>query len=74
MSFNPVNYQTNLTENTCVSWQDGGPLCDPDSWFQGHGVWHFACAVAEWFVFLYLRSEKVHDPNAIQERVETMDC
>jgi len=55
-------------------WQDGGPLCDPDSWFQGHGVWHFACAVAEWFVFLYLRSEKVHDPNAIQERIEKMDC
>ncbi len=24
----------------------GGPLCDPDSWFQGHGVWHVLTAVA----------------------------
>lgn len=24
----------------------GGPLCDPDSWFQGHGLWHILTAVA----------------------------
>ncbi len=24
----------------------GGPLCDPDSWFQGHGVWHVLTAAA----------------------------
>lgn len=24
----------------------GGPLCDPDSLFQAHGVWHMASAVA----------------------------
>lgn len=30
----------------------GGPLCDPDSWFQGHGVWHVltALALALWAV------------------------
>ncbi len=24
----------------------GGPLCHPDSWFQGHAVWHLATAAA----------------------------
>lgn len=24
----------------------GGPLCDPDSWIQGHGVWHVLTAAA----------------------------
>lgn len=24
----------------------GGPWCQPDSWFQGHGVWHVLTAVA----------------------------
>lgn len=24
----------------------GGPLCDPGSWFQGHGVWHVLTAIA----------------------------
>jgi hypothetical protein len=24
----------------------GGPLCDPRSWFQGHGVWHVMTAIA----------------------------
>jgi hypothetical protein len=24
----------------------GGPLCDPGSWFQPHGVWHLGAAVA----------------------------
>jgi len=30
----------------------GGPLCDPDSWFQGHGVWHVltGLALALWAV------------------------
>ncbi|HNE88522.1 MAG: hypothetical protein U0R27_09085 [Candidatus Nanopelagicales bacterium] len=30
----------------------GGPICDPDSWFQGHGVWHVltALALALWAV------------------------
>jgi hypothetical protein len=30
----------------------GGPLCEPDSWFQGHGVWHVltASALALWAV------------------------
>jgi hypothetical protein len=30
----------------------GGPLCDPQSWFQGHGVWHVltAAALALWAV------------------------
>lgn len=24
----------------------GGPLCHPQSWFQGHGVWHLLTAIA----------------------------
>ncbi len=30
----------------------GGPLCEPTSWFQGHGVWHVltALALALWAV------------------------
>jgi hypothetical protein len=37
--------------------QTGRPLCDPYSWFQGHGVWHLLSAVAAGFTFLYLRTE-----------------
>lgn len=36
----------------------GRPLCDPDSVFQGHAVWHLlAMALTPFFVFLYLRDE-----------------
>jgi hypothetical protein len=36
----------------------GGPLCDPDSWLQGHAVWHVLCAGAAGCLYLYLRSER----------------
>ncbi|MGH0037487.1 MAG: ceramidase domain-containing protein [Myxococcota bacterium] len=38
--------------------QNGGVLCDPDSWLQGHAVWHLGCAVATGFLYLYMRSER----------------
>lgn len=37
--------------------QTAAPLCDPNSLLQGHAIWHLLCAVATWFIFLYLRSE-----------------
>ena len=37
----------------------GGPLCDPESWIQGHAIWHLLCACAAGAVFLYYRSEHV---------------
>lgn len=36
----------------------GRPLCDPNSLFQGHAIWHLlAMALTPFFVFLYLRDE-----------------
>jgi hypothetical protein len=32
-------------------------FCDPDSWLQGHALWHLLCAVAAGFLYLYYRSE-----------------
>jgi len=32
---------------------DGGPLCFPESPFQGHGLWHVLNAVSAGFIFLY---------------------
>lgn len=37
----------------------GGPFCDPESWIQGHAIWHLLCALAAGAVFLYYRSEDV---------------
>ncbi len=40
-----------------LSWT-GAPLCDPNSWLQGHIFWHIlAMGLTPFFVFLYLRSE-----------------
>ncbi|GBG32312.1 Alkaline ceramidase [Hondaea fermentalgiana] len=30
-----------------------GWICDPDSLFQGHAVWHLLCGLASWLIFLY---------------------
>jgi hypothetical protein len=30
-----------------------GVLCQPDSWFQGHAVWHILGAVAAWYLLLH---------------------
>lgn len=35
----------------------GGALCDPDSWIQGHAVWHLLCAAAAGCLFAYFLSE-----------------
>lgn len=32
-------------------------LCAPDSWLQGHAVWHILAALATLFVYLFFRSE-----------------
>jgi len=34
-----------------------GPLYMPDSWFQGHAIWHVLTAVAALLIFFYLRTE-----------------
>ncbi|MBI5667188.1 MAG: ceramidase domain-containing protein [Chloroflexi bacterium] len=42
-----------------VVWQlskTGGPLCKPDSWLQGHGLWHLLGALTAFFIFLYFQS------------------
>ncbi len=31
--------------------------CDPESWLQGHAVWHLLCAVAAYLMFRYYASE-----------------
>jgi len=43
---------------------NGGPLCDPDSWLQGHGVWHLLGAVAALCLYAYARSERSAGPGA----------
>lgn len=32
-------------------------LCFPDSWFQGHALWHFFTALASYYIYAYYRSE-----------------
>jgi len=36
---------------------NGGLLCDPDSWLQGHGLWHLGGAVAAGCLYAGIRSE-----------------
>jgi hypothetical protein len=36
-------------------------ICSPDSWFQGHAMWHVMMAAVCAFVFLYYRSETARD-------------
>jgi hypothetical protein len=44
--------------------RSGGALCDPDSWVQGHALWHLLCAGAAGCIFLYLRSERSLDADS----------
>ena len=37
------------------------PHCDPDRFFQAHGIWHVLSAVATWCFFKFLRTEKIKD-------------
>jgi hypothetical protein len=39
-----------------LSWTEG-PLCDPNSLIQGHGVWHLLSAVAVGCLYMYFRME-----------------
>ena len=44
-------------------WLTGTPdnaNCNPDSILQAHGIWHLLSAVATYFFFIHLRSEKSH--------------
>lgn len=41
--------------------QNGGPLCDPDSWLQGHGLWHLGGAATALCLYAYMRSERLPD-------------
>lgn len=36
--------------------KSGGPLCFPDSWFQGHALWHVCTAIPIGCYFLYVVS------------------
>lgn len=38
-----------------VGSQTGGFLCDPDSWFQWHGVWHMLAGVSAVLLYFYWR-------------------
>ncbi len=48
-------------ENAVLFWalsKTGGPLCDPDSWFQPHGLlWHTLAGVMAVMMYLYWREE-----------------
>ena len=37
------------------------PYCDPDRFFQAHGIWHVLSALATWCFFKFLRTEKLKD-------------
>ena len=44
-----------------------GPWCDPDSWVQGHGVWHLLCALSAYLLFRLYASEHP-DPSTAGDR------
>lgn len=37
--------------------KDAGPLCDPTSWIQGHGIWHLLGAAAAYVLFRFYAGE-----------------
>jgi predicted membrane channel-forming protein YqfA (hemolysin III family) len=37
--------------------QTGGPWCEPDTWLQGHAVWHLLTAATTVILFFYLGTE-----------------
>jgi hypothetical protein len=41
----------------------GGPLCAPDSFVQGHALWHLLCAGSVWLLYSYLRSESLRSEH-----------
>jgi hypothetical protein len=50
----------------------GRPLCDPDSWLQGHAVWHLLTAGTVTSVYLYLDSEEDGDRAAARARTRAL--
>lgn len=46
----------------------GMPLCDPESWFQGHGVWHVLAALAVWLLTPVVGARTAHPHEAIPTR------
>ena len=40
-----------------------GIMCSPDSWLQGHAVWHVLMAAVVGFIYLYYRSEDGYATN-----------
>jgi len=45
--------------------ESGGPLCNPDSLWQGHSLWHFQSAVGIGGVFLYYLAEEQVLPTKV---------
>lgn len=51
----------------------GAPLCNPQSWFQGHALWHILDAVALFFLFRFYVSE--HNGRSNDDRATlTNEC
>ena len=53
--------------------KDGGPLCDPGSLVQGHGVWHLLGAVAAYCLFRLYASERTAPSRASSRSTRVAD-
>jgi hypothetical protein len=42
----------------CISSRTGASLCGADSFWQGHGLWHYLVGLAPVVIFFYLRTER----------------
>jgi len=64
-TYNPWFFAGMFTYLSAFSiWLTGvpdSPYCDPDRFFQAHGIWHVLSAVATWCFFKFLRTEKLKD-------------
>lgn len=43
---------------------DGNCFCNPNSWFQWHGVWHLLCSLSTFYLFKYYVSEEMEQADA----------
>ncbi|MCW4354283.1 hypothetical protein ONR57_13330 [Hoyosella sp. YIM 151337] len=46
----------------------GMPLCNPESWFQGHGVWHVLAAIAIWRLTRVIGTRPAQRPSVTPAR------
>eukprot|EP00581_Thalassiosira_minuscula_P017029 CAMPEP_0183716302 /NCGR_PEP_ID=MMETSP0737-20130205/10268_1 /TAXON_ID=385413 /ORGANISM="Thalassiosira miniscula, Strain CCMP1093" /LENGTH=348 /DNA_ID=CAMNT_0025945553 /DNA_START=68 /DNA_END=1114 /DNA_ORIENTATION=- len=53
--------------------KSGGPLCFPESAFQGHAVWHVCTALATGFVYLYALSANGGNRNSIDHDTQHLE-